>query len=82
MVQRDAPLVWPLWLHPAAPGNVSLYIILYYEIENAESFIKYRTLRMFYNLEVCASTSERMLSYTLLFLLEIFHVSDYFFCCE
>ncbi|PKI35306.1 hypothetical protein CRG98_044320, partial [Punica granatum] len=52
VVRKDSPLSWPLWFHAAVPGNISLYIVLYYEIEDAESFMKYRTLRMFYNLEV------------------------------
>ncbi|XP_048126921.1 trafficking protein particle complex subunit 8 [Rhodamnia argentea] len=55
VVQGDTSFLWPLWLHAAAPGKVSLYIILYYEIENPESFMKYRTLRMLYNLEIFPS---------------------------
>ncbi|KAF7851940.1 hypothetical protein BT93_L1651 [Corymbia citriodora subsp. variegata] len=55
IVQGDTSFLWPLWLHAAVPGKVSLYIILYYEIENPESIIKYRTLRMLYNLEVFPS---------------------------
>lgn len=55
VVQGDTSFLWPLWLHAAVPGKVSLYIILYYEIENPESFMKYRTLRMLYNLEVLPS---------------------------
>lgn len=58
VIQGDSPLSWPLWLHAAVPGNVSLYIILYYEIEDAESSIKYRTLRMFYNMEVTCLAKE------------------------
>ncbi|XP_056158756.1 uncharacterized protein LOC115671467 isoform X2 [Syzygium oleosum] len=55
VVQGDTSFLWPLWLHAAVPGKVSLCIILYYEIENPESVIKYRTLRMLYNLEVFPS---------------------------
>ena len=50
-IQAGATLSWPIWFHAATPGNVSLYISLYYEMESS-SDIKYRTLRMHYDLEV------------------------------
>ncbi|XP_062214381.1 uncharacterized protein LOC133915291 isoform X2 [Phragmites australis] len=53
-IQGGATLSWPIWFHAATPGNVSLYISLYYEIEGS-SDITYRTLRMHYNLEVVQS---------------------------
>lgn len=58
IIQKDCPLSWPLWFHAAVPGNISLYIILYYEIEDAESIMKYRTLRMFHNMEVTCLAKE------------------------
>nr|CAB3492961.1 unnamed protein product [Digitaria exilis] len=53
-IQAGATLSWPIWFHAATPGNVSLYISLYYEMENS-SDIKYRTLRMHYSVEVLPS---------------------------
>ncbi|WVZ60808.1 LOW QUALITY PROTEIN: hypothetical protein U9M48_010785, partial [Paspalum notatum var. saurae] len=53
-IQAGATLSWPIWFHAATPGNVSLYISLYYEMESS-SDIKYRTLRMHYNLEILPS---------------------------
>lgn len=53
-IQAGATLSWPIWFHAATPGNVSLYISIYYEMESS-SDIKYRTLRMHYNLEVLPS---------------------------
>ncbi|XVE61381.1 hypothetical protein DITRI_Ditri06bG0034900 [Diplodiscus trichospermus] len=54
-VQEETSLSWPLWFHAAVPGNISLYITIYYEIGDASSFMKYRTLRMHYNLQVLPS---------------------------
>ncbi|ONM10029.1 Tetratricopeptide repeat (TPR)-like superfamily protein [Zea mays] len=53
-IQAGAALSWPIWFHAATPGNVSLYISLYYEM-GSSSDIKYRTLRMHFNLEVLPS---------------------------
>jgi hypothetical protein len=50
-IQAGGTLSWPIWFHAATPGNVSLYISLYSEMESSCD-IKYRTLRMHYNLEV------------------------------
>ncbi|KAG7602444.1 TRAPP III complex Trs85 [Arabidopsis thaliana x Arabidopsis arenosa] len=57
-LQGDRSLRWPLWLRAAIPGTISLYFTIYYEMENVSS-MKYRTLRMHYNLQVlpCLQTS-------------------------
>ncbi|KAK4777160.1 hypothetical protein SAY86_005848 [Trapa natans] len=52
VIRKGSSLSWPLWFHAAVPGSVSLYIVLYYEIEDIECSMKYRTLRMFHNMEV------------------------------
>ncbi|KAI4369129.1 hypothetical protein MLD38_017613 [Melastoma candidum] len=54
-VSRDTPFSWPLWFHASVPGRLSLHIVLYYEMEDPESFMKFRTLRMCYNFEVLPS---------------------------
>lgn len=55
----ETPLKWPLWFRAAAAaaaaGSISLYITIYYEMEDESSVIKYRTLRMHYNVEVLPS---------------------------
>ncbi|KAL6507771.1 hypothetical protein OROGR_023966 [Orobanche gracilis] len=51
----ETPHKWPLWFRAAAAGSISLYVTIYYEIEDGLSVIKYRTLRMHYNLEVLPS---------------------------
>ncbi|GFQ01431.1 trafficking protein particle complex subunit 8 [Phtheirospermum japonicum] len=51
----ELPLKWPLWFRAAAAGSISLYITIYYEMEDGSSVITYRTLRMHYNLEVLPS---------------------------
>ncbi|TVU44714.1 hypothetical protein EJB05_04165 [Eragrostis curvula] len=53
-IQGGGALSWPIWFHAATPGNVSLYVSLYYEIEGS-SDMKYRTLRMHYNIEALPS---------------------------
>lgn len=53
-VQGKTPLLWPLWLRAAVPGDISLYITVYYEMGDISSIIKFRTLRMHYDLQVCA----------------------------
>ena len=52
VVCGDDPLQWPLYLRAAAPGNLSLYISIYYEVGDASSTMHYRILRMHFNLEV------------------------------
>ncbi|XP_018445909.2 uncharacterized protein LOC108817661 isoform X2 [Raphanus sativus] len=54
-LQGDRSLRWPLWLRAATPGTISLYFTIYYEMENVSSIMKYRTLRMHYNLKVLPS---------------------------
>ncbi|KAG4123536.1 hypothetical protein ERO13_D11G332900v2 [Gossypium hirsutum] len=54
-VQEETSLSWPLWFHAAVPGNIPLYITIYYEMEGVSSIMKYRTLRMHYNLQVLPS---------------------------
>ncbi|KAL0887791.1 hypothetical protein Bca101_011774 [Brassica carinata] len=54
-LQGDRSLRWPLWLRAAIPGTISLYFTIYYEMENVSSIMKYRTLRMHYNLKVLPS---------------------------
>ena len=50
-IQGGATFSWPIWFHAATPGNFSLYLSLYYEMESTTD-IPYRTLRMHYNVEV------------------------------
>ncbi|GLT94814.1 hypothetical protein SLE2022_125350 [Rubroshorea leprosula] len=54
-VLEETPLRWPLWLRAAVPGEISLSIIVYYEMGETSSIMKYRTLRMHYNLKVFPS---------------------------
>ncbi|TYG48033.1 hypothetical protein ES288_D11G390700v1 [Gossypium darwinii] len=54
-VQEETSLSWPLWFRAAVPGNIPLYITIYYEMEGVSSIMKYRTLRMHYNLQVLPS---------------------------
>ncbi|KAG8479809.1 hypothetical protein CXB51_029576 [Gossypium anomalum] len=54
-VQEETSLSWPLWFHAAVRGNIPLYITIYYEMEGVSSIMKYRTLRMHYNLQVLPS---------------------------
>lgn len=54
LIQGEMPLLWPLWLRAAVPGHISLYISVYYEMGDISSVMRYRTLRMHYNLQVCA----------------------------
>ncbi|KAK9289806.1 hypothetical protein L1049_007966 [Liquidambar formosana] len=54
IIQGETPFLWPLWLRAAVPGNISLYITIYYEMGDISSVMRYRTLRMHYNLQVNA----------------------------
>ncbi|KAF5747759.1 Tetratricopeptide repeat (TPR)-like superfamily protein isoform 1 [Tripterygium wilfordii] len=54
-VQGEKPFLWPLWLRAATPGNICLHISIYYEIGDVTSAIRFRTLRMRYNLQVFPS---------------------------
>lgn len=55
LVYGETPFIWPLWLRAATHGNISLYLTLYYEMGDASTVMKYRLLRMHYNLEVLPS---------------------------
>lgn len=54
-VQGETPLLWPLWFRAAVPGDISLYMSIYYEMVDVSSVIKYRTLRLHYNVQVLPS---------------------------
>ncbi|XP_014495790.1 trafficking protein particle complex subunit 8 [Vigna radiata var. radiata] len=54
-VQGDTPFLWPLWFRAAVPGDISLCMSIYYEIGDVSSVIKYRTLRLHYNVQVLPS---------------------------
>lgn len=54
-IQGETPFSWPLWLRAAVPGNISLYVTVYYEIGDTSSVMRYRTLRMHYSLQVSPS---------------------------
>ncbi|XP_048236072.1 trafficking protein particle complex subunit 8 isoform X2 [Ricinus communis] len=54
-IEREKPLSWPLWLRAAVPGKISLYMVVYYEMGDASSIMRYRTLRMQYDLQVLPS---------------------------
>ncbi|KAE9446343.1 hypothetical protein C3L33_21763, partial [Rhododendron williamsianum] len=51
LVYGETPFTWPLWLRAATHGNISLYLTLYYEMGDTSTVMKYRILRMHYNLE-------------------------------
>ncbi|KAM1735617.1 hypothetical protein ACFX15_013498 [Malus domestica] len=55
IIQGETPLLWPLWFRAAVPGNISLYITIYYEMSDISSTMRFRTLRMHYNLQVLPS---------------------------
>lgn len=55
IIKGETPLLWPLWFRAAVPGNISLYITIYYEIEDTSSTMRYRTLCMHHNLQVFRS---------------------------
>lgn len=54
-IQGETPLLWPLWFRAAVPGKIPLSITIYYEMGDVSSDIKYRLLRMHYNLQVLPS---------------------------
>ncbi|XP_050228133.1 uncharacterized protein LOC126677515 [Mercurialis annua] len=54
-IDRGKPLSWPLWLRAAFPGNISLLIVIYYEMGDVSNAMRYRTLRMRYSLQVLPS---------------------------
>ncbi|KAK7284775.1 hypothetical protein RJT34_19528 [Clitoria ternatea] len=54
-VQGETPFLWPLWFRAAVPGDISLYMSIYYEMGDVSSVIRYRTLRLHYNVQVLPS---------------------------
>ncbi|ESW34971.1 hypothetical protein PHAVU_001G196200 [Phaseolus vulgaris] len=54
-VQGETPFLWPLWFRAAVPGDISLCMSIYYEMGDVSSIIKYRTLRLHYNVQVLPS---------------------------
>ncbi|KAK7337326.1 hypothetical protein VNO77_17892 [Canavalia gladiata] len=54
-VQGETPFLWPLWFRAAVPGDISLYMSIYYEMGDISSVIRYRTLRLHYNVQVLPS---------------------------
>ncbi|KAJ1379074.1 trafficking protein particle complex subunit 8-like protein [Sesbania bispinosa] len=54
-VQGETPFLWPLWFRAAVPGDISLYVSIYYEMGDISSVIRYRTLRLHYNVQVLSS---------------------------
>lgn len=54
-VQGEEPVLCPVWFRAALPGMISLYITIYYEMGDASSIMRYRTLRMCHIFEVFPS---------------------------
>ncbi|CAA3007877.1 trafficking particle complex subunit 8 isoform X1 [Olea europaea subsp. europaea] len=54
-ISGEKAFIWPLWFRAAASGSISLYVTIYYEVEDLSALIRYRTLRMHYSLEVLPS---------------------------
>ncbi|MED6134529.1 hypothetical protein PIB30_037742 [Stylosanthes scabra] len=54
-IQGENPFLWPLWFRAAFPGDISLCMSIYYEIGDLSSVIRYRTLRLHYNVQVLPS---------------------------
>lgn len=54
-IADGTPVSWPLWLRAAAPGKISLYLSVYYEMGDISSVMTYRTLRLHFNIEVLPS---------------------------
>ncbi|CAH1434367.1 unnamed protein product [Lactuca virosa] len=55
IIHKETPFVLPLWFRAATPGNVSLYLTIYYEVEDKSTAMRYRTLRTHHILEVLPS---------------------------
>ncbi|KAL1338323.1 hypothetical protein HN51_032996 [Arachis hypogaea] len=54
-IQGENPFLWPLWFRAAFPGDISLCMSIYYEIGDISSVIRYRTLRLHYNVQILPS---------------------------
>lgn len=52
LIQGGTPLLLPLWFRAAVPGNISLYVSIYYEMEDVSNIMRYRILRLHYNIQV------------------------------
>ncbi|TYK25328.1 trafficking protein particle complex subunit 8 [Cucumis melo var. makuwa] len=55
LIQGGTPLLLPLWFRAAVPGNISLYVSIYYEMEDVSNIMRYRILRLHYNIQVLPS---------------------------
>lgn len=77
-VQGETPFLWPLWFRAAVPGDISLYMSIYYEIGDISSVIRYRTLRLHYNVQVSILCTESETSWASLVL---FNYDGSLFCC-
>ncbi|KAJ9554786.1 hypothetical protein OSB04_009400 [Centaurea solstitialis] len=55
LIRKGTPFFLPLWFRAATPGNVSLYLTVYYEIDDTSTAMRYRTLRTHHMLEVLPS---------------------------
>ncbi|KAL4591859.1 hypothetical protein LXL04_004833 [Taraxacum kok-saghyz] len=55
VIHKENTFVLPLWFRAATPGNVSLYLTVYYEVEDKSTAMRYRTLRTHHILEVLPS---------------------------
>ncbi|XP_071710414.1 uncharacterized protein [Rutidosis leptorrhynchoides] len=55
VIHKGSPFFLPLWFRAATPGNMSLYLTVYYEIEDKSIAMRYRTLRTHHMLEVLPS---------------------------
>ncbi|KVH90571.1 hypothetical protein Ccrd_007407 [Cynara cardunculus var. scolymus] len=55
VIHKETPFFLPLWFRAATPGNVSLYLTVYYEIDDKSTAMRYRTLRTHHMLEVLPS---------------------------
>ncbi|KAI3823375.1 hypothetical protein L1987_04810 [Smallanthus sonchifolius] len=55
IINKETPFFLPLWFRSVTPGNVSLYLTVYYENEDKSTAMRYRTLRTHHILEVLPS---------------------------
>ncbi|KAL8255725.1 hypothetical protein R6Q59_030792 [Mikania micrantha] len=55
IIHKETPFFLPLWFRAATPGNMSLYLTIYYEIEDKSTAMRYRILRAHHMLEVLPS---------------------------
>ncbi|XP_039130030.1 trafficking protein particle complex subunit 8 isoform X3 [Dioscorea cayenensis subsp. rotundata] len=61
LTEGGTSFTWPLWFHASLAGTISLYISIYYEMDNGCSELGYRTLRMHYDIEVLPSVDVSLL---------------------